>query len=190
MKLPIIAINKPAMKARAIKAGVYTGLAIGAMVATSIYFEHYRWSYQSPVIIKLQSPLIIEARGQGLISPQPVQAQEATPAATPSPSPTPQAIKPQVSELVKAIHTLESSNGTNKAGLVGYCESQGKTNEYGYRPYAKHCFNSEAEAQAKIAEWLIIHLDKFGGDVAKTLCYYNLGEAQVNCKYYQDYLNL
>lgn len=188
MKLPTIKINKPAIKAKAINTGIYAGIAATAIIATSIYFDHYRWSYQSPIIIKLQSPLIIEARGQELISPQPVQAQEATPAATPSP--TPQAIKPQVSELVKAIHTLESSNGTNKAGLTGYCESQSKTNEYGYRPYAKHCFNSEAEAQAKIAEWLTIHLEKFNGDIAQTLCYYNLGEAQVNCKYYQDYLSL
>lgn len=69
------------------------GIITAGIITASLYFNAYKWTYQSPVIIRLQSPVIISKRAAVLISPVPVaQAQEATPAATLEATPEPEAI--------------------------------------------------------------------------------------------------
>ena len=96
-----------------------------------------------------------------------------------------------VQSMLKYIHQAESTSGKNTTpgALHLLCRNQGKWNELGYGGMAlKICFDSEEEGMAKVGDWLKRHLEKFDGDVAKTLCYYNLGEEQINCKYYQKFI--
>lgn len=96
-----------------------------------------------------------------------------------------------IQNMLQFIHTAETGRGTNKNphALHNYCKSMGKSNEYGYGGMArKICFTDHAEATARINRWLDEHLTEFGEDVAKTLCYYNLGKKEINCTYYQKYL--
>jgi len=187
MKLP--AINKQLLKRKAVELGITSAITTAFIVGSSIYFEVYQWNYQSPLLITIQSPLVVTKRTHELVSPQPVQA------ATQSAVIEVQEVESMttsktVAGLVKAIHKLESSQGRNKAGLAGYCESLGKTNEYGYNASNNYCFDTPEEAEARVTRWVDEHLKQFNGDVARTLCFYNLGESQVNCKYYQLFLGL
>lgn len=50
------------------------------------------------------------------------------------------------------------------------------------------CFDSHAAAKTRVVKWVEDHLEKYDGNIAKTLCRYNLGGNEINCKYYQGYL--
>lgn len=105
-------------------------------------------------------------------------------AAEPEPSKT-------VSDMLSYIHMAESTNGKNTTpgALHLYCRAKGMWNELGYGGMAKKiCFKDEAEGMSQVGDWLQRHLEQFDGDVARTLCYYNLGGNEINCKYYQGYV--
>lgn len=98
-----------------------------------------------------------------------------------------------IEKLLNYIHKAESTEGKNKTpgALHLYCRAKGEWNELGYGGMAlKICFKDEAEGRAKVGNWLKRHLEEFKNDEAMTLCYYNLGEKQVNCKYYQNYMGV
>jgi len=105
----------------------------------------------------------------------------------------PEPQKPNIEKLLNYIHKAESTEGKNKTpgALHLYCRAKGEWNELGYGGMAlKLCFKDEAEGRAKVGNWLERHLAQFDNSEAMTLCYYNLGEKQVNCKYYQNYLGV
>lgn len=98
---------------------------------------------------------------------------------------------PSVEKMVDGIHVLESSRGKARSGLHAYCRGLGKSNEYGYGGMAKLiCFADENEARARVSDWVNRHLDRFHGDVGRTLCWYNLGKDLTTCPYYENYLRL
>lgn len=103
--------------------------------------------------------------------------------------------KPNVNKLVDYIWKAESCRG--KCGIENslqkYCEERGGWNELGYGGMAgvngvKKCFANKAEGWAFVTDWVTRHLEKYEQDEAKTLCRYNLGGNEVNCKYYQKYV--
>lgn len=97
-----------------------------------------------------------------------------------------------VGTLVDYIWQAESCSGqcNTQYSLQRYCENLDKSNQFGYGGMAmKICFDSHEEARARVTRWVSEHLEKYNGDEAKTLCRYNLGGNEINCKYYQNYLN-
>lgn len=97
------------------------------------------------------------------------------------------------SEIVDTIHLLESGRGTNNnpSALHNYCKAQGKSNEYGFGGMRlKHCFETETLAKARVTLWVVEHLKKFDGNIARTLCFYNLGQNTTECEYYQKFLSV
>lgn len=112
-----------------IKAGIISGLVIGGLIAASIYFRVYKWTYQSPIVLKLQSPLKIEKIDhQKLISPipdivEPAEAKELEP--TPTPEPVSTAPEP-VGEHQKMVYDLITEIWGEEADLghrMAFCES-------------------------------------------------------------------
>lgn len=66
IKLPDIDAKK--IQKKLIKGSIIGGLLVGSVIGASIYFNHYKWSYQSPVLIQFQTPVIIQKRDE-LVSP-------------------------------------------------------------------------------------------------------------------------
>lgn len=55
-------INLPDVKT--VKKYIYvlaasSGVVLGLVVALSIYFQSYRWDYQSPILLTIQSPIVV-----------------------------------------------------------------------------------------------------------------------------------
>lgn len=118
-----------------------------------------------------------------------VQAVEPTPEPSPTPIPQSETIK----DMLNFIHGEESSHGknTNPQALHNYCRNIGKWNELGYGGMQSMiCFDSEEEGMRKVGDWLDRKLTGFDGDIAKTLCHYNLGGEHINCKYYQRFVGV
>lgn len=121
MKLPHFKINKRKVQRQAITTAIVAGVTCAGVVTASLYFNTYKWSYQSPVI--LQSPVIIERRSAELVSPLvEVQAQTAPSAtesaavATPTPQPQSNMLEGEASYYSKAgclgcSPTLTMANG-------------------------------------------------------------------------------
>lgn len=189
--LQIPEIDWKNVKKRAIKMSIGAGLIVGGIITASIYFQHYKWTYQSPILIKIQPPVVIEKIDNKVVSQLPTEVVTEVKVAEPTPTPTPEPVEDNIQKMLNYIHKAESTQGKNNTpgALHLICRNQGKWNELGYGGMdLKICFNSEEEGMAKVGDWLKRHLERFDGDVAKTLCYYNLGEEQINCKYYQEYL--
>jgi len=167
------------------KTAFITGLIISGVITASMYFEQYSWSYQSPIIF--QSPIVVSKRDNNISLPvvPSVEAQEVEISQESQPE-----TGPDINKMVDGIHALESSRGNNKAGLAGYCEALGMTNEYGYSPDTKHCFKTKQQAHDRIVEWVHDHLPQFDNDEAMTMCFYNTGKELESCEYYINYLKL
>jgi len=90
-------------------------------------------------------------------------------------------------ELVEKIRTLESGRGENSEGHHKFCESIGKTNEFGFfaRGNRKFCFDTFEESVKEVTDWLRSQLVEMPLDVM--LCFYNQGKLMDTCKYSQDY---
>lgn len=163
------------MKKTILPITILTGIIIGSLLKgriaeptyLTVSFEdnHYEVAQEQPTV-----PVVTEVKA--------AEPEVSTPSA-------------DIQGMLNYIHMAESTKGKNNTpgALHLICRSQGKWNELGYGGMRlKICFENEAEGMAKVGNWLERHLQRFDGDVAKTLCYYNLGEEQVNCKYYQKYL--
>lgn len=161
---------------------VLTGIVIGRNLKTSP--AEYLTVNMQVAQYEAEKPLTVPT-----ITVPEVQAMEATESGEIEPE-EPQ-ISDKVGSMLEYIHQAESSSGKNNTpgALHLLCRSKGKWNELGYGGMRlKICFDSEEEGMNHVADWLERHLEKFEGDVAKTLCYYNLGIEEINCKYYQGYV--
>ena len=72
----------PLKRLKAVKVGFKTGLGILSVIGVSIYFNEFKWSYQSPVVF--QSPVVVERRQQVLG------------ASSITPTPTPKAVPVEI----------------------------------------------------------------------------------------------
>lgn len=129
LKLTLPEVNWKKVKRTAIKSGITAGFIAGGIVASSIYFQNYKWTYQSPITINLQTPLKIEKiEPQILVSPIPeiapeVEAKEPEP--TPTPEPVSTAPEPQ-GEHQTMVYNLITEIWGEDADLghrMAHCES-------------------------------------------------------------------
>lgn len=129
LRITLPEVNWKKIKKTAIKSGIGAGLIAAGIVSASIYFQNYKWTYQSPITINLQTPLKIEKIDpQILLSPIPEVAPEAE-AKEPEPTPTPEPIstapKP-VGEHQTMVYNLIGEIWGEEADLgrrMAHCES-------------------------------------------------------------------
>ncbi|MEM3335436.1 MAG: hypothetical protein QXY47_05340 [Thermoplasmata archaeon] len=177
-----------------------------SLIALDYFFD--RFTLQSPILIKFQSP--ITPRIQSPKSTMPKNAQNLTKKAGVSvvsagdkqnlqmaknkqkmaqnqKSEKEIILSRKNGEVLWKIYGLESSWGRND-----YCRQSGK----GYGGFGVMnnkevvCYESFEKAVERAEYWFENALKTAKGDLATALCYWNLGELQVNCKYYQAFLTL
>lgn len=133
IKLPEVNWNKT--NKILLRVGLISATILSGIIASSIYFKHYSWTYQSPIIIQLQTPLKIERVNNEMISPIPeivteVKAQEPSPTPTPTPEPVSTAPKPE-GEHQTMVYNLITEIWGEEADLghrMAFCESTYGTN--------------------------------------------------------------
>ena len=93
-----------------------------------------------------------------------------------------------INKLVDYVHLAETSRGTNTnpIALHNYCKTIGKSNEFGYDPYTKRCFDSHEQARQRVYRWFQEKLVKMSEGEA--LCHYNVGTVTEDCDYHRNYL--
>jgi len=92
--------------------------------------------------------------------------------------------------IVEKINTLESTNGTATEGHHKFCESIGKTNEFGFFKNGNrfHCFDTFEESVKDVTARLAEMLETM--TLPEALCLYS-GHGQVNdCSYWRDFQKL
>ncbi|MCG3203994.1 MAG: hypothetical protein KCHDKBKB_00671 [Elusimicrobia bacterium] len=146
-----------------------------------------KWLYDDP-----PQPIIISPLGHS------------THAIASTPAPSPLTVDTQVSSekvdvvaVVDKIWALESTRGTAKSGHHVWCRERGQSNEYGYNVpdgSSTFCFSTHEEGTARVQRWVRENLERFDGNLAMTLCYYNKGKPNgiylKDCTYYQRYLEV
>ncbi len=93
-------------------------------------------------------------------------------------------------EIVAKVWKLESTGGKAERGHHQFCNDLEKTNEFGFFKNGNrfHCFDSFEESVQDVTNWFKSNLEELPLPVA--LCYYNTGNLQSDCKYWQDYKKL
>jgi len=167
-------------------------LAMFALNGLNSFYAKYELYFRSP----LQNPLVFHEK----ILPLPTKM--ITPTSTPTPSPTKKpttgttggekaklVAESKYPEWIEHIWLRESGRGTNTTGLAGYCLSKGMSNEMGFFPRGKHCFNTFAESVARLERWREETAKGMSDNMAK--CYYNMGKKVETCAYLgNDYLSM
>lgn len=99
--------------------------------------------------------------------------------------------KSKYPELFNHVWIRESSQGTNPRAdaLNTYCKNKGMSNEIGFYPKGKHCFETFADSIARFERWR--ENEARGLTDNQALCYYN-GAGKVDiCPYLSDdYLSM
>lgn len=183
--------NKVRTRAFLIGTGqVLCGVALG--LAASWF--NYNYKFQSPIVPRMMNPVVevkpIEVKPKYeklIIEPR----KKPTPWPTNKPQPTKKAMSK--SEMVNAskypefidhIWERESGRGKNQSGLAGTCAAKGMSNEFGFYPQGKWCFENFAKAVARIEKWR--EVEAKGLSDSQALCYYN-GAGKVNSCAYLSY---
>lgn len=160
----------------------------------SVFYDENKVIFQSPIILKIQSPFYIEKRQ--------VKKVKTIPMANPTEKPQEGAKNGQIralpvksekdivlsqkhGEVLWKIYGLEST-----WGKADYCRLNGK----GYGGFGVMdgdeivCYPTFEKAVERAEYWLT----SFGvdEDLAVALCYWNTGYRQDDCHYYQNYLSL
>jgi hypothetical protein len=186
-------------------------LLIIIAVIFSIYFLDFffdRYDIRSPVIIKFQSPIaprssetkstirknahnLTKKAGISVVSSMTKDkikiAKNKQEMAQNQKSEKEIILSHKNGEVLWKIYGLESSWGRND-----YCRQSGK----GYGGFGVMnnkevvCYESFEKAVERAEYWFEQAMIKAKGDLATALCYWNLGELQVNCKYHQAFLTL
>lgn len=89
---------------------------------------------------------------------------------------------------IDKIHQIESNRGNSNSGHHKYCESIGKSNEFGYAALDKFCFDSFEDSVIAVESWFDIEL--VSKNLEEALCYYNTGRAVEGCTYALTYTNI
>lgn len=141
------------LKVLAIIIGVLLALAFMfvCFYEVSNWYDSHKVIFQSPIIIKLQSPIKIEKRKFDVVVPLKETKVIVTPTIT----------QPDEFELAyDKVWLRESGRGTNKQGLNGYCISRGMVNEIGYDPQDNYCFADTKEQKETFMLWLNNRINK------------------------------
>lgn len=129
-KLDINLPDKQVVKEKLIAGTIGMTLGLGFLVGSSVYFSIYKWEYRSPILVQLQSPLVISKYPEEMLSPvvETVEAMEATPSATPAPTPETVSKAPQPEgDLQNQVYGLIGEIWGDDAELgrrMAWCESR------------------------------------------------------------------
>jgi len=186
MKLPNIKIKLPLHTKRYAKWALFS-LSIVSIVliiiTISAWFDINRLVFRSPILIKVQAPIVIERR-VALASPL-----ASTETLTKIPKSKADLINlKSASKVITGIWTLESNRGNYPTGFAKYCESLGKSNEFGFDPYGHTCFDNFEASVNRVENWLVDVMQELSLD--QTLCFYNTGIASDSCIYSKNYHSL
>jgi len=137
--------NKPSWK---IITAFIAGMIFCVLLYEATMWFHDNYRFQPLIVPRYMSPVIEE----------PIVAIPITPTA---PKPNKEASRSSEYELAyNKVHLMESTSGTNKTGLNGYCINNGGVNEIGYAPHLKYCFTDTQEQKDTFMLWLDNRLNK------------------------------
>lgn len=184
------------MKNKIISLTLGLAIACSVFVAFSVLFERISVTYRSPIVVSLQSPIVITSRGVKAAQAtdeakimEPVPLTTITITVTPTQKPHSYA-SPELNAIVVAVATLETNNGRATTGHGVKCNNIGKTNQYGYGVYQNFCFDDEEIAYKTIYNWFDKRLNQEKLTLAEAACYYNLGKKDgkhiTSCTYSED----
>lgn len=88
-------------------------------------------------------------------------------------------------DIVWRIYGNESTFG--KAPFL-YCDRQGMVNDFGFNVANHQCFQTFREEVSTVSQWFDKELKLH--TLAQSLCLYNTGVLENNCRYAQDFLGL
>ena len=133
-------------------------LSLFLFIQVSKWYDEHRVVFQSPIIVKLQSPVLIQDR-----SPETtikVKAIKLEGGVDESGNVEAGLSKGQIAyEAYKTVRFRESTNG-KLTGLNKYCVDRGLINEVGYDPQNKFCFQDTTEQVSTITNWFRNCLDE------------------------------
>jgi hypothetical protein len=138
-------IKKLKVYAIALGVGLFVIGTFLAFMNVSKWYDDNRVSFQYPIIIKLQAPVIIEKRAKEVkkLTVVPVEAKKIV-----------EQYPTGYEEAYQKVWLMESGKGTNKGGLNGYCLAKGEINEIGFDPQHSYCFKDVVEQKATFMLWL------------------------------------
>jgi len=197
LKLDINLPDVKDIKKATIKVASISGLVLGLVISASVYFQHYRWNYQSPILVSFQTPLIvtkIETQEVVEITPEAsiVEAKEVEPrderkffvknGETIGDSAI---AKADNKWILWRVYALESSRGNNDG-----CKYMGKFNGFGYRQnsFEHICFDEFEEVVGYVDAWFNKQLET--KTLEQTLCLYNQGKLMDSCEYSNKFMSL
>lgn len=169
---------------------VATGLILADFWALNLWSKWNDVTIQSP--IKTQIPIVItkleNEREPTILSPFVVKAKEIEPLT--QEDKTNIVYEAGLGSIIEKVRTLESGKGEFPSGHHKFCESLGKSNEFGYFSGGnKHfCFNNFEDSVKEVTSWYETQLTQMPLDVA--LCYYNTGIMMAECEYSQNFHKL
>ena len=134
------------------------GFSLFLFIKVSQFYDRNQVIFQSPIIIKLQYPILIrERQPENVIK---VKAIELKGTKDEQGNITAGLSKGQIAyEAYKTVRFRESSNG-KATGLNKYCLDRGLINEVGYDPQNKFCFQDTTEQVSTITNWFRNCLDE------------------------------
>lgn len=149
--------------------GVFTYTAMKITAWTNRHEVNWRLPVQTPWVITLRTT----PHNTGI-------AQAAEPALK-QVEPIKKEIVYTVSQIVDAIHILESSGGVKDG-----CIAKGKINGFGFAQTGSgkvwNCYKNYAEVRKLVEQWFTDKLEAM--DLATATCYYNTGHKVNNCDYW------
>jgi len=141
------------MKVYAVIIGIIGAITFSGFCFYSVskWYDENKVIFQSPIIIKIQPPVVIQRREVA----RPKETRKIEP-----PVKQEKAYPNGFEEAYDKVWLMESGRGTNKTGLNGYCIEQGLINEIGYAPHDKYCFKDREEQKSTFITWLTNRINK------------------------------
>lgn len=188
------------------------GISLILLLSFTCGFQWFfsRYYIQSPVVLQFRNPIA----SYGL---ETVEAEEKEVIISPLPSPSPivtkepkkqtkidydvvnppKDIKQQIIAKSKypdrtfQIWFNETTNGkdsTDPTALHMYCRNKGMTNEFGFMPADKHCFETFEQSVERVNRWF--DQEAKGLDIAVAFCWYSGYGKVPKCSYDTSLVNL
>lgn len=179
--------------------GIGFGVALAIFSGVDYWLDHHT--------VQLRSPLLIQDKK--IIEVVPTKTPEPSPALTKSPNKPSKPksgihLVPQVQaaestqnikvsdkqaivnaskypDFIDHIWERESGRGSNTSGLAGTCLEKGMSNEFGFYPQGKWCFEDFQKAVERIELWR--EREAKGLTDNQALCYYNGAGKVESCAY-------
>ena len=121
-----------------------------AFYNVSKWYDENKVTFQSPILIKLQMPIVIQPRKKAIVVPVKVVKNVITPVVN---------TNADYERAYDKVWLMESGRGTNKGGLNGYCISKDMINEIGYALHENFCFVDQKEQKKIFMLWLTNRLN-------------------------------